>query len=137
MEADQGVEHRLVGVRRRGTMVVHVAGQQDGVDTLLHGDPDDLVEGLAELVDPGPPPDRPPHVPVARVQQAHGQRVLHPGPANHIRVIRGQAGVIRRGWEGAGGLNVGPRTVGVSATTRPDWPSGADPASAGLPRPSR
>ena len=49
VQLDERLEHQRVGLGGRGPVVVDVAGHQDGVDPLLHGDADHLAEGVLEL----------------------------------------------------------------------------------------
>jgi hypothetical protein len=88
VQSDQGLEDERVGLRRRGSTVVDVAGQQERVHAFLPGDADDLPQDVAELFVPRAPPDGAPNMPIAGVEEPHRRTsVPPPRDRNHMHVI--------------------------------------------------
>ena len=93
MHPNERLEHEPIRLGSRRAVIVDVTGKQHRVDVLLARDAHDLGEGLAELLGPGPSPDRSPHVPVGRVQQPHGESLL--GEATRITSVEFASGIPR------------------------------------------
>ena len=71
-QRQQRPDHELLGRGRGSDGVVHVSRDQDRVDLLLLGDPDDLAEDGALLVEPVAALQGLAGVPVGGVQELHG-----------------------------------------------------------------